>query len=165
MANSSNSSNTDRNVRGTSTREERPCDSTLIPATAPYEDKRPVDVDVDARAGVKSAVSTTVIGKRRPEPGETGEQQQPPAEAGRSEDYHHHHNGKIDEEEALPCNAGGEEDDERILSEIETGVLDVFSDAYCNKHLVYGILELILVRLMPELAEKGVVELWKERLD
>jgi hypothetical protein len=43
-------------------------------------------------------------------------------------------------------------------------MLDVFSDPYCNKHLAYGILELILVRLMPELAEKGVIELWEERL-
>ncbi|KAK8049301.1 PXA domain-containing protein [Apiospora phragmitis] len=56
------------------------------------------------------------------------------------------------------------EDDDRILSEIETGILDVFSDAYCNKHLMYGVLELILVRLMPELAERGVIDLWEERL-
>ncbi|KAI1766383.1 hypothetical protein GGR53DRAFT_212670 [Hypoxylon sp. FL1150] len=55
-------------------------------------------------------------------------------------------------------------DETRILSEIETDVLDVFSDAYCNKHLVYGILELVLVRLMPELTEKGIIELWEERL-
>jgi hypothetical protein len=44
-------------------------------------------------------------------------------------------------------------------------VLDVFGDAYCNKHLVYGIVELVLVRLMPELAERGVIELWEERLN
>jgi hypothetical protein len=56
-------------------------------------------------------------------------------------------------------------DDERILSEIETGILDVFSDAYCNKHFIYGFLELVLVRLLPELAEKGITELWEERLN
>lgn len=56
------------------------------------------------------------------------------------------------------------EDEARRLSEIETGIVDIFSDAYCNKHLVYGILELVLVRLVPELAEKGVGELWEERL-
>ena len=56
-------------------------------------------------------------------------------------------------------------EEERVLSEIETGVLDVFGDSYCNKHLMYGIVELVLVRLMPELAEKGVIELWEERLD
>ena len=43
-------------------------------------------------------------------------------------------------------------------------VLDVFADAYCNKHVVYGIVELLLVRLMPELAEKGVRELVEGRL-
>ncbi|KAJ0324177.1 hypothetical protein COL5a_007842 [Colletotrichum fioriniae] len=60
----------------------------------------------------------------------------------------------------------GDEDEnqQRMLAEIEEGILDIFSDEYCNKHLVYSILELILVRLMPELAEKGVVELWEERL-
>ncbi|KAI0526230.1 hypothetical protein F5B22DRAFT_148009 [Xylaria bambusicola] len=56
------------------------------------------------------------------------------------------------------------ENEERILCEIETGIVDIFSDAYCNKHLIYGILELVLVRLVPELAEKGVGELWEERL-
>ncbi|KAI0383078.1 PXA domain-containing protein [Hypomontagnella monticulosa] len=62
------------------------------------------------------------------------------------------------------CNEDEDEEENRILSEIETGILDVFSDPYCNKHLVYGILELILVRLMPELTEKGVIELWEERI-
>lgn len=62
------------------------------------------------------------------------------------------------------CDEDGDEDESRILSEIETDILDVFSDPYCNKHLAYGILELILVRLMPELAEKGTIELWEERL-
>lgn len=57
-----------------------------------------------------------------------------------------------------------DDDDEHIISEIETEILDVFSDAYCNKHLMYSALELILVRLMPELATTGVVELWEERL-
>ncbi|KAI0405685.1 PXA domain-containing protein [Xylaria palmicola] len=57
-----------------------------------------------------------------------------------------------------------DEDEARRLSEIEMGIVDIFSDAYCNKHLIYGILELVLVRLVPELAEKGVGELWEERL-
>ncbi len=54
--------------------------------------------------------------------------------------------------------------DARIAAEIDTGVLELFSDAYCNKHLMYSCLELVLVRLMPELAERGVQELWDERL-
>ncbi|SPO01113.1 related to MSS51 protein [Cephalotrichum gorgonifer] len=39
-----------------------------------------------------------------------------------------------------------------------------FGDEYCNKHLMYGVLELVLVRLMPELSEKQVGELMAERL-
>ncbi|KAL2129119.1 hypothetical protein VTI74DRAFT_8196 [Chaetomium olivicolor] len=57
-----------------------------------------------------------------------------------------------------------EDDDEMILEEIERAFLDVFSDAYCNKHLVYSVVELVLVRLLPEIAEKGVLELWAERI-
>ena len=54
--------------------------------------------------------------------------------------------------------------DEQVITEIENTILDVFGDAYCNKHLMYSILELVLVRLMPELAEKGTIPLWEERL-
>lgn len=57
-----------------------------------------------------------------------------------------------------------QEEKTRMLCEIEEGILDVFGDAYCNKHLMYLILELVLVRLMPELAQKGVTELLAERL-
>jgi hypothetical protein len=52
---------------------------------------------------------------------------------------------------------------ERRVGEVEE-VLNVFSDSYCNKHLLYGIVELIIVRLIPELADKGVEELLEERL-
>lgn len=55
-------------------------------------------------------------------------------------------------------------DVERRVREVED-VLNTFSDPYCNKHLIYGIIELVLVRLMPELAEKGVEELLAERLN
>jgi hypothetical protein len=58
---------------------------------------------------------------------------------------------------------GGQDDEEEMIDEVE-GLLTVLDDAYCNKHLLYGILELVLVRLMPELREKGVEELWEERL-
>lgn len=57
----------------------------------------------------------------------------------------------------------GEEGRERRIKEVEE-VLDVFEDSYCNKHLVYGIVELILVRLIPELSERSVEELREERL-
>lgn len=68
-----------------------------------------------------------------------------------------------DERPSAPLPPANEEED-WILSEIESSILDIFSDPYCNKHLVYGMLELVLVRLMPELAEKGIIELWEERL-
>jgi hypothetical protein len=54
-------------------------------------------------------------------------------------------------------------DQERRVQEVEE-ILNIFDDSYCNKHLLYGIAELIIVRLMPELAEKGVEELLDERL-
>jgi len=43
-------------------------------------------------------------------------------------------------------------------------MLDVLNDAYMNKHLVFGIVELVVVRLLPEVGEKGVEALMKERL-
>lgn len=52
---------------------------------------------------------------------------------------------------------------ESMVGDME-GLLMVLNDEYCNKHLMYSVLELILVRLMPELSEKGVGELWEERL-
>ncbi len=43
-------------------------------------------------------------------------------------------------------------------------MLNVFDDSYCNKHLLYGVVELIVVRLMPELAEEGIEALLESRL-
>jgi hypothetical protein len=54
-------------------------------------------------------------------------------------------------------------DMERTVKEVEE-VLDTLGDSYCNKHLLYGVVELIIVRLIPELSEKGVKELLDERL-
>jgi hypothetical protein len=74
--------------------------------------------------------------------------------------------GRIWRHTALEIDAdreGGRSEEETMLDEVE-GLLMVLSDEYCNKHLVYGILELVLVRLIPELAEKGVEELLVERL-
>ncbi|KAF2875544.1 PXA domain-containing protein [Massariosphaeria phaeospora] len=43
-------------------------------------------------------------------------------------------------------------------------LLDCLDDAYLNKHLVFQIVELIVLRLVPELGERGVQELMDERL-
>lgn len=53
---------------------------------------------------------------------------------------------------------------EAVLNEIEGSLLDIFDDAYCNKHLLYSLVEAVFVRLVPELAETGVLGLWEERL-
>lgn len=57
----------------------------------------------------------------------------------------------------------GTANEEEIITDIERDMLDPFSDAYLNKHLIYSILELVLVRLIPELAEQEISELLSER--
>lgn len=54
-------------------------------------------------------------------------------------------------------------DTEVRIQEVED-ILDVFGHSYLNKHLLYGVVELIVIRLLPELAERGVEELLAERL-
>ena len=51
---------------------------------------------------------------------------------------------------------------EQILTEIEE-ILDVFGDSYMNKHFLYSILELIVLRLVPEILDKTPSELLAER--
>ena len=57
----------------------------------------------------------------------------------------------------------GDEDTESWVVEVE-GELDVWGDEYLNKHLGYALLELIIVRVLPELGEQRVGDLLKERL-
>lgn len=52
---------------------------------------------------------------------------------------------------------------EKLVEQAES-LLDVLGDAYMNKHLLFGILELVVVRLVPEMAERGVQALISERL-
>ena len=49
------------------------------------------------------------------------------------------------------------------LEQVET-LLDCLDDAYLNKHLIFQIVELLVVRLVPEMGERGVQELMEERL-
>ena len=62
-----------------------------------------------------------------------------------------------------PVATDPEKEREQMLADIED-VLDIFGDPYMNKHLVFGIVELCLVRLVPEIGEKGVKGLMQERL-
>lgn len=43
-------------------------------------------------------------------------------------------------------------------------MLGVLGDAYLNKHLIYNVIELVVVRLCPELADTGVSELMTIRI-
>ena len=172
----SESSNTGRNVSDAG-KEEGPCDPnpTLTPTPTPTtsRDKRPGAQEQREGVDPNTTSAPSVIRKQHghePVVAQTGER--PVAETGdksrsnKIKDYAAEPRDAMDGKEvevAVAVDEGNEED-ERVLAEIEEGVLDVFSDPYCNKHLVYGILELVLVRLMPELAERGVLELWEERL-
>lgn len=49
------------------------------------------------------------------------------------------------------------------LAHIEE-VLGCLDDSYLNKHLIFQIVELFVLRLVPELGEQGVRELMEERL-
>ena len=52
---------------------------------------------------------------------------------------------------------------ETILTQVEE-LLDCLGDSYLNKHFIFQIVEVIVLRLVPELGEKGVKELLDERL-
>jgi hypothetical protein len=52
---------------------------------------------------------------------------------------------------------------EEMLKEVEEDILDCIADENMNKHLIYGILELIVVRLVSEMADKTPSELLAER--
>lgn len=44
------------------------------------------------------------------------------------------------------------------------GWLDVLADPYLNRHLMFAILEVCLVRLLPEIGEQGPQAMLEERL-
>ena len=66
---------------------------------------------------------------------------------------------EVDHEKPGQLDVSGEE----LIEEVEK-ILDVYRDAYCNKHLIYGIVELCIVRLVPEVGEMGVRELMDARM-
>ncbi|KAJ5514257.1 PX-associated sorting nexin 13 [Penicillium fimorum] len=50
-----------------------------------------------------------------------------------------------------------------LLDIIEHDFLDLFADEYCNKHLVWSIIETVLVKVLPEMAERSVEDLLEDR--
>lgn len=73
--------------------------------------------------------------------------------------------GKDEGEDAQKDDDDDDDDEDWIFQRavLERG-LDVFGDAYLNKHLVFAVLELVLVRTMPELRTETVKALLDERL-
>lgn len=63
----------------------------------------------------------------------------------------------------LTADGKDEDEDRHYIQTIESDLLDLFADEYCNKHLLYAIVELVLVRLLPELKDRGVTELLEVR--
>ncbi|KAL2848642.1 PXA domain-containing protein [Aspergillus pseudodeflectus] len=50
-----------------------------------------------------------------------------------------------------------------LLSAIENDILDLFADEYCNKHLIYSVIEAVLAKLLPELSDRSIAELMEDR--
>lgn len=55
------------------------------------------------------------------------------------------------------------EEKEEWVREVE-GELDVWGDGYLNRHLGYRMLELVVVRVLPEVGVKSVSDLLRERI-
>ncbi|KAL1632356.1 hypothetical protein SLS56_003771 [Neofusicoccum ribis] len=67
------------------------------------------------------------------------------------------------DQEEVEADEGGGGVDAVQQKEVER-LLGVLGDPYLNKHLIFGIIELVVVRLLPEMGEMGVDELMDERL-
>jgi hypothetical protein len=53
---------------------------------------------------------------------------------------------------------------EEQIRQIED-LLSCLDDTYLNKHLVFQIIELVVLRLFPELGDRGIKELFEERIN
>lgn len=63
-----------------------------------------------------------------------------------------------------PFDSNADQEEETFLTTtIENEFLDLLADEYCNKHLVYSILETLLGKLLPELRERSVGGLLEDR--
>ncbi|CAG8888191.1 unnamed protein product [Penicillium egyptiacum] len=59
--------------------------------------------------------------------------------------------------------AGIDCQERHLLETIEHDFLDLFADEYCNKHLVWSIIETVLAKVLPEMAERSVEDLLEDR--
>lgn len=65
--------------------------------------------------------------------------------------------------EVLGSDIRSDAEESLLASAIESNILDLFADEYCNKHLVYSIIETVLAKLMPELSDRSIAELMDDR--
>ncbi|CAG7943448.1 unnamed protein product [Penicillium nalgiovense] len=59
--------------------------------------------------------------------------------------------------------AGIDCEERHLLEIIEDDFLDLFADEYCNKHLVWSIIETVLAKVLPEMAERSVEDILEDR--
>lgn len=60
-------------------------------------------------------------------------------------------------------NDGVDAEDLFLLETIENDLLDIFADAYCNRHLIYAIIEKVLAKILPEMTERTIADLMADR--
>ncbi|KAL4881305.1 PXA domain-containing protein [Aspergillus karnatakaensis] len=69
--------------------------------------------------------------------------------------------------EAQPSNSSalidGDAEESLLVSTLENDILDLFADEYCNKHLIFSIVETVLAKLLPELSDHSIAELLEDR--
>lgn len=114
--------------------------------------------------GVSKDVITTASAAQRHEEQKKKRDQSPVADnkgGGGDEDQSSH--SREASPSPTPSTLDEDVEESLLLSAIETEILDLFADEYCNKHLVYAIIETVLVRLLPELSERSVAELMDDR--
>lgn len=116
--------------------------------------------------GRSSPVTTTSIRTPLPSPHKEGRRRDPLAGQSSSQLSSGTPLNDIPFEEQRTDNIEAPEQDseeELLLQAIETDLLDLLADEYCNKHLVYAILETVLSKILPELAERSVADLMDDR--
>jgi hypothetical protein len=64
---------------------------------------------------------------------------------------------------AIPSDGGAENETEMMREEVEERLLGWIDDTEMNKYLVYGILEYVVLKLVPEMKDKTPSELLAER--
>ncbi|KAL4927951.1 PXA domain-containing protein [Aspergillus undulatus] len=90
--------------------------------------------------------------------------QVPESGPGTREIDHHPSDNEAKSASELSGIDGDADSEELFLVEaIESEILDLFADEYCNKHLVYSIIETVLTKLLAELSDRSITDLMEDR--